>query len=171
MTALVVAPRAGREFVLDPRRTALDPRDEVFGRRTDPIGVDRPPTPHAARAVALEHLSESLPSRSHGRPGHGRDDTADRLASVPDVTILVDAAIWPHDGRRWAHMVSDVSHDELHEFAERLGIPRRGFQGDHYDVPTEWRERAIEMGAVAVSSRELLQRLRAAGLRRSRRTP
>jgi len=86
------------------------------------------------------------------------------------VTILVDAAIWPHDGRRWAHLVSDESLDELHAFADRLGIPRRGFQGDHYDVPTEWRERAIALGAVPVSSRELLQRLRAAGLRR-RRSP
>ncbi|MFM8862338.1 MAG: DUF4031 domain-containing protein [Acidimicrobiia bacterium] len=86
------------------------------------------------------------------------------------MTILVDAAIWPHDGRRWAHLVSDESLDELHAFADRLGIPRRGFQGDHYDVPTEWRERAIALGAVPVSSRELLQRLRAAGLRR-RRSP
>ena len=83
--------------------------------------------------------------------------------------ILVDAAIWPHDGRTWAHLVSDRDYDELHEFAQRLGIPRRGFHGDHYDVPTEWRERAIEMGAVSVSSRELLRRLRDAGLRRSRR--
>jgi len=91
------------------------------------------------------------------------------LASVGGVTILVDAAIWPHDGRRWAHLVSDESLDELHEFADRLGIPRRGFQGDHYDVPTEWRERAIALGALPVSSRELLQRLRAAGLRRRRR--
>lgn len=89
--------------------------------------------------------------------------------SVGRVTILVDDAIWPHDGRRWAHMVSDRSYDELHEFASLLGIPRRGFQGDHYDVPTEWRERAIELGAQPVSSRELLHRLRAAGLRRSRR--
>lgn len=85
------------------------------------------------------------------------------------MTILVDDAIWPHDGRRWAHLVSDHSYDELHEFAERLGIPRRGFQGDHYDVPTEWREKALALGAEAVTSRELLQRLRGAGLRRSRR--
>lgn len=85
------------------------------------------------------------------------------------MAILVDDAIWPHDGRRWAHMVSDVSHEELHDFAERLGIPRRGFQGDHYDVPTEWRLRAIELGAQPVSSRELLRRLRDAGLRRKRK--
>ena len=84
------------------------------------------------------------------------------------MTILVDAAIWPFEGRRWAHLVSDSSFEELHEFAQRLGIPRRAFQGDHYDVPSDYRERAIEIGAQAVSSRELVRRLRMAGLRRPR---
>jgi len=79
--------------------------------------------------------------------------------------ILVDPAIWPHRGRQWAHLVSDVSYDELHDFAERLGIPRRAFQGDHYDIPTELRDQAVGIGAVEVTSRELLQRLVAAGLR------
>ena len=80
--------------------------------------------------------------------------------------ILVDPAIWPWEGRRWAHLVSDESYDELHEFADRLGIPRRAFQGDHYDIPTDYRDRAIELGAHAVGSRELLRRLKAAGLRK-----
>lgn len=82
--------------------------------------------------------------------------------------MLVDAAIWPFEGRKWAHLVSDTSFDELHAFAEQLGIPRRAFQGDHYDVPTDYRDRAIELGAEAVTSRELVRRLRAAGLRRVR---
>ena len=68
-------------------------------------------------------------------------------------------------------MVSDVSYDELHDFAEKLGIPRRGFQGDHYDVPTEYRLEALRLGAEAVSSRELLRRLKGAGLRRARGAP
>ncbi|MDA8063535.1 MAG: DUF4031 domain-containing protein [Actinomycetota bacterium] len=79
--------------------------------------------------------------------------------------ILVDEPRWPWKGRRWAHLVSDLSYDELHRFAERLGVPRDVFQGDHYDVPTEVRERALRLGAVPVPSRELLSRLRAAGLR------
>jgi len=88
--------------------------------------------------------------------------------SVAPVTVLVDDAIWPFDGRRWAHLVSDVSYEELHEFAERLGIPRRGFQGDHYDIPESYRAEALRLGAVPVGSRELLHRLRGAGLRRVR---
>jgi Protein of unknown function (DUF4031) len=81
------------------------------------------------------------------------------------VTILVDEAIWPWRGRRWAHLVSDESYEELHRFAGRLGLPRRIFQGDHYDVPTEIRAQAISLGAAAVTSRELVVRLRKAGLR------
>jgi 2-hydroxychromene-2-carboxylate isomerase len=80
--------------------------------------------------------------------------------------ILVDEARWPWRARRWAHLASDQSYDELHRFAERLGIPRRVFQGDHYDVPTEVRERALRLGATPVTSRELVVRLRGAGLRR-----
>ena len=82
--------------------------------------------------------------------------------------IYVDPAIWPHRGERWAHLISDASYDELHAFAERLGIPRRAFQGDHYDVPADYRDRAIDLGAVPVTSRELLRRLVAAGLRRKK---
>ena len=85
------------------------------------------------------------------------------------MTVLVDPAVWPWRGRRWAHLVSDVSYDELHAFAARLGVPPGAFQGDHYDVPTELRERAIALGAQAVPARELLARLTAAGLRRRRR--
>jgi hypothetical protein len=86
------------------------------------------------------------------------------------VTILVDPAVWPHRGDRWAHLVSDTGYDELHEFAATLGIPRRAFQGDHYDVPAGVRERAIGLGARPVTCAELLRRLRAAGLRKRSRS-
>ena len=63
--------------------------------------------------------------------------------------------------------MSDESLDELHAFADRAGIPRRGFQGDHYDVPEDHRDEMLAAGAVLVESRELVRRLRAAGLRMS----
>ncbi len=86
------------------------------------------------------------------------------------MSILVDGAVWPFRGDHWAHLISDTSYDELHAFAGELGIPRRGFQGDHYDVPSSLRELAIRNGAQAVSSRELLSRLLSSGLR-ARRVP
>ena len=63
--------------------------------------------------------------------------------------------------------MSDVDLDELHAFAERVGIPRRGFQGDHYDVPEDFHDEMLAAGAELVESRELVRRLRAAGLRLS----
>lgn len=83
------------------------------------------------------------------------------------MTILMDEARWHHRGRKWCHLVSDESYDELHEFADANGIPRRGFQGDHYDIPEEYRAELIAAGAVVVESRELLRRLKGAGLRLS----
>jgi hypothetical protein len=86
------------------------------------------------------------------------------------VTVLIDTPVWPWRGRRWSHLVSDVSYEELHAFvAAELGIPRRAFQGDHYDIPEDLYDVAIEAGAQPVDARELLSRLRAAGLRRKKR--
>jgi hypothetical protein len=81
------------------------------------------------------------------------------------MTVLIDEPRWWFDGRTWSHLVSDHSLDELHAFAESLGIPRRGFHGDHYDVPEEYYSHVVESGAVPTPTRELVRRLRAAGLR------
>ena len=81
------------------------------------------------------------------------------------MTILVDECRWAHKDHVWCHMVSDTSLQELHEFAEQLGIPPRAFHGDHYDLPQYVRDKATVLGAVEVSSKELVRRLGAAGLR------
>jgi hypothetical protein len=83
--------------------------------------------------------------------------------------ILIDPPNAPGHGRLWSHLASDTSYDELHEFARRLGIPERGFDRDHYDVPSERYDDVVAAGAVPVSSRELITRLREAGLRRRKR--
>jgi uncharacterized protein DUF4031 len=80
--------------------------------------------------------------------------------------LYVDRAVWSGRGRLWAHLVSDVSYDELHAFAEMLGSPRRAFDSDHYDLPAERVPAAIWLGAKPVGSREIVARLNAAGLRR-----
>jgi hypothetical protein len=83
------------------------------------------------------------------------------------MTVLIDEPRWHLHGRPWSHLVSDESLHELHDFAERVGIPRRGFHGDHYDVPEEHYAQMVENGAVPTPSRELVRRLRDAGLRLS----
>lgn len=62
-------------------------------------------------------------------------------------------------------MVSDTDLAELHAMARRAGIPSRGFDLDHYDVPADMIDRLVELGAEKVSTRELIVRLRASGLR------
>jgi tetratricopeptide (TPR) repeat protein len=83
--------------------------------------------------------------------------------------ILIDPPTWPGHGRLWSHLVSDESYAELHTFAAALGVPARGFERDHYDVPAALYDAAIAAGAVAVRSRELVARLTAAGLRSPKR--
>jgi hypothetical protein len=62
---------------------------------------------------------------------------------------------------RWSHLLADDP-GELHALAALLGIPPRGYQRhrrspalNHYDLPESLRLRAIELGAVAVTWRQL----------------
>ncbi len=89
------------------------------------------------------------------------------------MTVYVDdwrqwARVGPIE-TRWSHLTADDA-DELHAFAEQLGLRRAWFQDHHrdptrhhYDVSDPARARAIAAGAVAVTWRE------GARLRRIRR--
>ncbi|MEU4191151.1 DUF4031 domain-containing protein [Kribbella sp. NPDC026611] len=84
--------------------------------------------------------------------------------------ILIDPPAWPAWDRVWSHLVSDESLEELHAFAKANNIPTRGFDRDHYDVPSDRYEDLIKAGATPVPSRELVRRLIAAGLRHRKGT-
>jgi hypothetical protein len=79
------------------------------------------------------------------------------------VAVLVDPLReYPNAGlpwTLWCHMVGDVDFAELHAFAARLGIARRRFQGDHYDLHPDLRARAVELGALEVGTGELVARM------------
>ena len=81
------------------------------------------------------------------------------------MAVLIDTPLWPKHGTVWAHLVSDRSIAELRGFADRVGLPRRGFDLDHYDVPRERYDELVAAGAEPVPPRELVRRLRASGLR------
>lgn len=82
------------------------------------------------------------------------------------MSVLIDPPNAAGHGRLWSHLASDASYDELHAFARLIGIPERGFDRDHYDVPAEWYDQVVAAGAAPVTSRELVARLIASGLRR-----
>lgn len=81
--------------------------------------------------------------------------------------VYVDDAVWPWRGRLWCHLMADTD-DELHAFAERLGLQRVWLQHkparpwlDHFDLPDYGREKAIILGAIPVSRAELVAVIRA----------
>lgn len=63
------------------------------------------------------------------------------------------------------HMIADTE-DELHAMAARVGVARRWYQGDHYDICLSKRALAVAAGAVEVTQRQLgcmVMRRRATG--------
>ena len=67
------------------------------------------------------------------------------------MAVYVDSEAIHWKGREWCHLVADTL-EELHDFAARLGLQRRWFQGraryPHYDVTVTVRSRALRMGAI-----------------------
>lgn len=83
------------------------------------------------------------------------------------MAVYVDNAAVPARGKKWFHMTADTL-AELHAFAARIGLKRCWFESGrhkHYDVTAQQRQAAIEAGALAVRSREVVlacRRLQAA---------
>ena len=53
-----------------------------------------------------------------------------------------------------SHMIADTE-EELHEMAAKIGVARKWYQGDHYDVTQSAKARAIKFGAKQITWREL----------------
>lgn len=81
------------------------------------------------------------------------------------MTVFIDPPRWPAHGTVFSHMISDRSIQELHLFAATLGMSRRAFDLDHYDVPAHRYDDARTAGAVPVEGKELVRVLVASGLR------
>jgi hypothetical protein len=60
----------------------------------------------------------------------------------------------PFGRMRMSHLIAD-SEAELHAMADQIGVARRWYQGDHYDVCKSKRELAISCGAVPITTRQL----------------
>lgn len=55
---------------------------------------------------------------------------------------------------KMSHMIADTD-EELHRMADRIGVKRKWFQGDHYDISMLKRTAAIHYGAIAIPWRTL----------------
>ena len=77
--------------------------------------------------------------------------------------LYVDT-IRKHKGRLWCHLLTDdENHDNLHEFASKLGLKREWYHNrisnvrtSHYDLYPSKRKKAIAMGAKPISTKEFL---------------
>ena len=78
--------------------------------------------------------------------------------------VYVDSAKAPLGRMLMCHMMA-TAEEELHAMAAAVGLKRKWFQGDHYDLCQTKRAAAVRLGAHEVSSQFLVE------LRRQRRQP
>jgi hypothetical protein len=81
------------------------------------------------------------------------------------MTVYVDdmrAEFFPPQapGRRFimCHMIADTE-DELHAMAARIGVARKWYRGDHYDITLSKRRLAVAAGAQEITWREAGERM------------
>jgi Protein of unknown function (DUF4031) len=64
-------------------------------------------------------------------------------------------------GKFWCHLFSDSSIDELHEFANLIGLKKEWFQSKknfpHYDLVSSKRKLAVQFGAKEIKLKEFLK--------------
>lgn len=70
------------------------------------------------------------------------------------MTVYVDDMRASYRRMIMCHMIAETP-AELHAMADRIGVPRRWHQGDHYDIAQSKRKLAVAAGAVEVSQRQL----------------
>lgn len=57
-------------------------------------------------------------------------------------------------GMRMSHMIADTD-DELFAMVDKIGVNRKWYQGDHFDICLSKRALAVKHGAIEVTTREL----------------
>lgn len=66
----------------------------------------------------------------------------------------------PNQRTLYCHMMTDGEIEELHEFAQAIGLKKCWFQSHpahpHYDISQRYRNKAIQNGAISVSGKELV---------------
>lgn len=78
--------------------------------------------------------------------------------------VYVDSANLKFKNMIMCHMIAD-SIDELHDMALKIGMRKEWFQANssfpHYDIPLFRKKRALDFGAIEVSRRELVLKIKA----------
>jgi Protein of unknown function (DUF4031) len=76
------------------------------------------------------------------------------------MTVYIDdmylRAMGQFNRMKMSHMIAD-NDSELHHMAKLIGVSRRWYQGDHYDVCMSKRKLALQYGVVAITLRQCSQ--------------
>jgi len=84
------------------------------------------------------------------------------------VSVYVDTLLPCIKNSKWrycesCHLVADTT-EELHAFAEQLGLKRSWFQNNrrlpHYDLTKNMRAKAVRLGAVEISRNEFVSMMK-----------
>ena len=82
------------------------------------------------------------------------------MSRARSMTIYVDNVKVKWAGSEWCHLVADTL-EELHNFASLIGLRRQWFQSSasypHYDIKLAVRERAIQLGAVPGTRKQIIE--------------
>jgi hypothetical protein len=70
------------------------------------------------------------------------------------MTVYVDDMRAPYGRLVMCHMIADTE-EELHAMADRIGVARKWYQGDHYDIALSKRALAVTAGAREITRRQL----------------
>lgn len=70
------------------------------------------------------------------------------------MTVYVDDMHAPFGRMIMCHMIADTE-AELHVMADRIGVARKWYQGDHYDIALSKRALAVRYGAREITLRQL----------------
>lgn len=70
------------------------------------------------------------------------------------MTVYVDDMRASFGRMIMCHMVADTE-EELHQMADRVGVARKWYQKNHYDITLSKRRIAIAYGAKEITLREL----------------
>ena len=54
---------------------------------------------------------------------------------------------------KMSHLIADTE-EELHAMAQKIGVARKWYQGDHYDICMSMREQAVKLGAVEITLKQ-----------------
>jgi len=79
------------------------------------------------------------------------------------MSVYVDSANLPFRNMVMCHLIADTL-PELHEMAVKIGMKREWFQNNasfpHYDIPLFRKEKALKLGTIELSRRELVYKMR-----------